>query len=415
MTAATTGIVWVGIDWADEVHAFALQHGEKIEHGTIEHSPEAIDLWTQKLRKRFPHSQIAIVLEQSKGGLIFALMKYSFIELYPINPKTLAKYREAWSPSRAKGDPADAGFLLEIGVTHHDRLRAWKPEPDEIRLLQRLTEQRVRLVNDLKRTGNRLTSTLKEYFPQVLDLFGKIYRNVVAEFLLRYPSLEDAQNASDMQLLSFLRSYSSGTIEKMKEKVQMLRTAVSLTKEAPVINSNKMFVKALALQLKALNEAIVDYEKQIEQLYSAHPDRHIFDSLPGAGSIMAPRLLAAMGTDRSRFNSAGELSNFTGISPVIEASGNQSWTHWRFFCNKHIRQAFIDWAFLSLRESFWAEAYYASQRAKGKKHPAAVRALAFKWQRIIFQMWKNKTRYCEADYLRALKKAGSPLCKAFAT
>jgi len=403
---------WIGIDWADEKHAFALQHEEIIEPGILHHSAETIEAWVQKLRKRFPGGKIAIVLEQSKGGLIFALMKYSFLELYPINPSTLAKYRAAWSPSRAKDDPTDAGFLLEIGVKHHDKLTLWKPESGETLLLQRLTEQRVRLVSDLKRTGNKLTSTLKEYFPQALALFGKIYRNVVADFILLYPSLQEAQKASDMELLSFFRSHSSGTIDRMKSKVALLRNALPLTTEPSVVESNKLFVKALALQLKALNQAISEYDSQIEALYEKHPDREIIESLPGAGPIMGPRLIAALGTNRARFASASELSCFTGISPVIEESGNQSWTHWRFFCNKHIRQAFVDWAFLSLRESFWAEAFYKSQRAKGKSHPLAVRALAFKWQRIIFQMWKNKSKYCEADYLRALKKAGSPLCRA---
>lgn len=187
MATLTTYSAWIGIDWADEKHAFALQSGTKTEHGSLFHTPESIDAWVRKLLNRFPDGKIAIVLEQSKGGLIFALMKYSSLVLYPINPSTLAKYRAAWSPSGAKDDPSDADFLLELGVTHHARLKPWIPEPEQTRLLQRLTEQRVRLLNDLKRTGNRLTSTLKEYFPQALELFGKIYRNVVAEFLSRYP------------------------------------------------------------------------------------------------------------------------------------------------------------------------------------------------------------------------------------
>lgn len=212
-----------------------------------------------------------------------------------------------------------------------------------------------------------------------------------------------------MDLLSFLRSHSSGTIERMKEKVALLRSATPLTTDAPVITSNKLHLKALALQLKALNESIAEYDSQIDLLYNSHPDKDIIDSLPGVGPIMGPRIIAALGTDRSRFDPAFELSNFAGISPVIARSGNQCWTHWRFVCNKHVRQAFIERAFLSLRQSFWAEAFYNSQRAKGKKNPVAIRALAFKWPRIIFQMWKYKTKYCEADYLRALKNGFTSL------
>ena len=98
---------------------------------------------------------------------------------------------------------------------------------------------------------------------------------------------------------------------------------------------------------------------------------------------------------------------------VVERSGNSSWTHWRFLRPTHISQTFIDFAFLSLRTSFWAEAFYAAQRAKGKSHNKAIRALAYKWQRIIFAMWKTRTPYNEARYLKNLNAKGSPLVRAF--
>jgi hypothetical protein len=53
-------------------------------------------------------------LEQSRGPLIYALLKYDFLILYPINPKTLARFREAFTPSRAKDDPRDAEYLVSV-------------------------------------------------------------------------------------------------------------------------------------------------------------------------------------------------------------------------------------------------------------------------------------------------------------
>jgi len=49
------------------------------------------------------------------------------------------------------------------------------------------------------------------------------------------------------------------------------------------------------------------------------------------------------------------------------------------------------------------------KRAAGMKHHAAVRALAFKWIRIIFRLWKTRTLYSEATYLQQLQATGSPL------
>jgi hypothetical protein len=53
--------------------------------------------------------------------------------------------------------------------------------------------------------------------------------------------------------------------------------------------------------------------------------------------------------------------------------------------------------------------YYLQQREKGSSHQAAVRALAFKWIRIVYKCWQDGKPYNETQYLRALKDRGSPL------
>jgi transposase len=176
-----------------------------------------------------------------------------------------------------------------------------------------------------------------------------------------------------------------------------------------VIASNTLLVKGLAIELKVLNQTIDEYNSEIEKTYLTIPDSKIFDSLPSAGEVSAPRLLAAMGTDRSKFSSAEELACFLGIAPVIERSGNQCWTHTRYKCSKPLKQAFVDWTFLSLRSSYWAEELYKKLRAKGKAHSVAIRAVAFKWVRIIFRCWKDRTAYSEINYLKALRKAGASI------
>jgi hypothetical protein len=93
----------------------------------------------------------------------------------------------------------------------------------------------------------------------------------------------------------------------------------------------------------------------------------------------------------------------------MERSGQSRWIRWRYFCPKFLRQSFHEYARESIRHSFWARAYYAQQRAKGKGHHAAVRALAFKWIRIIYKCWQSRTEYNEVSYLESLRKKGSPL------
>ncbi len=126
---------------------------------------------------------------------------------------------------------------------------------------------------------------------------------------------------------------------------------------------------------------------------------------------MGPRMLAALGDNRDRFNSAEEIQNYAGIAPVTERSGQKSWVHWRWQCAKFVRQTFVEWTAKTVNSSYWARLYYQGQREKGKSHQSAIRALAFKWIRIIYRCWKTRTRYDEAKYLLALKARKSPLLK----
>ena len=101
-----------------------------------------------------------------------------------------------------------------------------------------------------------------------------------------------------------------------------------------------------------------------------HPDAHIFSSLPGAGPILAPRLLAAMGSDRSRFNSSEEVAKYSGIAPVTERSGKAKWVHRRFACSRFVLQSFHEFAGQSILQCDWARAYYDHKKAEGKGHQA---------------------------------------------
>ena len=139
----------------------------------------------------------------------------------------------------------------------------------------------------------------------------------------------------------------------------------------------------------------------------AHPDFPIMDSFPGAGPALAPRLIAALGTDRSRFQSAQELQCYTGIAPVLEASGQQRWVHSRWACPKFVRQTIHEWALHSMAKSDWAREYYQAQRGRGKSHHTAVRALGFKWLRVLYRCWQHRTPYQEQIYLQALARRAS--------
>ena len=156
-------------------------------------------------------------------------------------------------------------------------------------------------------------------------------------------------------------------------------------------------------------QALTDFDTAIAQRAQSHPDCPLFQALPGAGPVFASRLLVAFGEQRERYPSATALQKYAGIAPVTERSGKKAWVHWRLQCPKFLRQSFVEWAAESIRHSFWAQVYSQQQRDKGKAHQAAVRALAFKWIRILYRCWQERTPYDEATYLQALTRRGSSL------
>src|SRR5215207_1976950 len=401
----------IGIDWSDRKHDLCLVEtasGTR-EASVLPHSPQAIDKWATALRARYGGQPVAVCLEQSRGPLIYALLKYDFLTLYPVNPRTLSKFREAFSPSRHKDDPPDAEFLAELLLHHRERLRAWCPDDERTRTLRLLVEHRRRLVGDRTRLSNRLTSLLKCYFPQVLEWFPDIRTEMVCDFLLRWPELSALKRVRRETLLKFFRSHNSVRRETLEARLAAIKAAVPLTTDGAVLRSSAAMAKALAAQMKATLSAVTEIEHEIEELCAAHEDYELFESLPGAGPVYASRLTAAPGSDRGRWLSADEVACLAGVAPVIERSGKSCWVRWRYFCPKFLRQTFHEYAGESIRHSFWARAYYEQQRAKGKSHHAAVRALAYKWVRIIFRCWQERAAYDEVKYLESLRRKGSSL------
>ena len=149
--------------------------------------------WVAQLQQRFGGGKIAVALEQRKGAVIHALLMYDCFVLYPINPKALARYREAFRTSGAKDDPLDSELLLDLVVRHRDRLRAWVPDTVESRKLQALCEQRRKLVDQRVSLTNCLTSLLKQYFPQALDWVGDLASVQACDFLMQWPTLAAVQ------------------------------------------------------------------------------------------------------------------------------------------------------------------------------------------------------------------------------
>ncbi len=401
----------IGIDWADKKHDLCLKlpDSDALEFSILTHTAEAIEDWANALRKRFKGQRIAICIESRKVPLIHALLKYDFLVLFPVNPQTLARYRRALRPSRAKDDPSDAQLLLDLVMRHPEQFLPWSPERPEVRALAQLVELRRTLVADKVRFTNRLIASLKNYYPQAIDWFEDKNSLIFCKFLERWPNLGAVQRAQEATLRKFFSAHNARYPQVIDRRIKSIKSSIPLTTDPGVIAPNQLMVNALVHQLALTLGYIHGFDQEISERFKALDDAPLFDALPGAGKHLAPRLLVAFGEDRSRFESADAVCRYAGIAPVTERSGNKSWVHWRYSCPKFLRQSFVEWTKETIRFSFWARAFYQLQREKGKTHQMAIRSLAFKWIRILFRCWQDRKPYDEAKYLIALKAKGSPL------
>jgi transposase len=376
---------FVAIDWSDAKHDICLLDVAtgKQEASLLKHTPEALEAWATAWRTRVAGPPIAVCLEPSRGPLIYTLLKDDFLVLYPINPATLAKYREAFSPSRAKDDPQAADYLLEVLLHHRDRLKAWRPDHAKTRTRPYLVEPRRRLVHDRTRSSHRMTALLKAYVPQALQGFGDIRTLLVGDGLLRGPTVEALKKVRPSTLETCLHEHHAVRKEPIAHRMAAIKEAIPLGTDQAVIHASVLMIKALAPQMKTTIEAIREFDQEIEQRCRTHADDPLFASLPGAGPVSAARLTAAMGTVRDRWTTVEERLCYSGVAPVRERRGKSRWIRWRYCWPKFLRQSCQEYAGESIHHSFWARAYDMSQRARGKSHQAAVRALAFKWIRII--------------------------------
>lgn len=292
----------IGMDWADEKHdgwLWEVAPGES-RHRVVEHTPEALAEWLGELQARYPGRRLAVGLEQSRGALIYALTSPAFLVLYPINPVTWSRDRQAFSPSRAKDDPRDAKLLSEILRLHRDKLTAWTPEDEQTRTLTWLNEERRKAVDLRAKLVLRLQSTLKLYFPQAIEWVGvHLYNPLARAFLLKWPTLDALQKASPKTIRAFYYAHNCRRPDPVEESIQARAEAQPLTKDPAGITASVMTVHMLAKPLRTLRDSIEQYDQEIARWFANHPEAFLFESLPGAGPALALELSEVSAADVS--------------------------------------------------------------------------------------------------------------------
>jgi len=403
-------VAWIGFDWGHKTHAFALQEAgsSQREDGTLTHSAESLHGWLRQLQQRFGGRPVGLTIEASRGAAIHALLQYPWLTIYPVNPVTSARYRKAFTPSGASDDLPDARVLLELGRDHHAKLRPLQPQDAQTLKLGGLVEARRDLVNRRTQVLTQINSLLGTYYPQATELVSNLDSDLAVEFLSRWPDLISLKAAKPGTVKRFYYAHNLRRPELLQARLQFITQAVALTTDLSRVEVAVLQLRCLLDQLRAFRKHIPFLEAEIKTVFAAHPEVDLFRNLPGAGAALAPRLCVAFGTDRTLYPEPASLQKLAGVAPVREKSGTQVWTHWRWFAPMFLRQTFVEWAAQTAEYSAWAKQFYRRMQAKGKRRQTILRALAFRWIRILWKCWQTHTPYDEATYLKQLLHRKSP-------
>ena len=402
----------VALDWGDKTHAFACQTTESSEKqtGQIEASAEALHGWLETMQQTYGGRRVALVIEAGRNALLHALLEHPWLDIYPVHSATSARFRTAFKPSGAKDDGPDAESLLTLLALHRDQLTRLQMNRPVTRELAALVSARRSAVDHRTQNTNQLRSVLKSYFPQALDLVGEDLGSALAlDFLDRWPELAAVQKVRPATLRTFYAGHNVRSAERIEERIRRVASARALTSDRAWIEPARLQVIMLIALLRVQQEHVEQFEQRIAAVFAVHPRAAFFRDLPGAGAALAPRLLVAFGDLIERYPNPAALQKYAGIAPVREKSGRQVWTHWRWHAPKFLRQSLVEWAGQTVVYCDWAKAYYRRQKRAGKEHHAILRALAFKWIRILWRCWHDGIPYREQHYLDALTRRGSPL------
>ncbi len=418
----------VGIDWAEEFHLVALgRPGEGvIQVSRVEHSPRAVDALVATIAGLEPDpGEVRVVIETRHGLLVERLVDAGYV-VVPVNPDLVARRR---GPAKKKDDAEDARIACLIALDRHERLRPLIAHGEVAGELRAIARDDERAARDERRLGNRLRADLLATFPAALAIGGEdMGAPTFLRLLERWPTAQVLAGASREELEAFARDNRHGWPERFADKVEASLAHDHFRPKDYLVRAKADTIRLAATQLLAIGRQRRAWERRMGELLlgtprqgrdhqprgdgrgKGFPGGEIYLSFPGLGDRLAARIAGEIGDHPESFDTPNSLQCYAGKAPVTRRSGKSELVvACRLAHNRYLGGAAQQWAFCSLKRSGWAREFYDSQRARGKGHQAALRALGNRWLEILWHCLHKAVLYDEAVHVvnrnRALGRA----------
>ncbi|MGW1008410.1 IS110 family transposase [Streptomyces sp. NPDC002520] len=393
----------IGDDWAEDHHDVELQDetGRKLAAARLPEGVEGIaklhELIARHGGEDLDPAEVVAGIETDRGSWVQALIASGY-QVYAINPRQVARFKERYGTSGAKSDKGDAHALADMVRIDRDQLRPVAGDSEQAQAVKVVARAHQTLIWERTRTYQRLRTTLREYFPAALAAYAdlELTSTDALELLIKAPTPAAGAKLTRPQITAVLALHRRHHRDAKAATIQSALREKQLGLPEPVTAAYAVTAQAHARLIIALNEQIAAMEEQVKAHFLAHPDAEIYLSMPGIAEITGARVLAEFGDDPTRYASAKARKNYAGTSPVTRASGKSHTVQARYVRNNRLADALQRQAFAALRASPGARRYYDKQRAREAGYNPALRQLGNRLVGILHGCLKTRTHYNEA-------------------
>lgn len=383
----------VGWDWAAEAHDITVMDdaGAVVDHWAPAHDELGLRATLGRLAAHGDPTALAVAIEATASVVIDRLLAAGH-PVVPIHPNSFHATRPRWGASKAKSDPGDSYKLADYLRTEGHRLRRLEPVNPATAEIQALSRARDDLVEAKVAAANQLAALLKRHWPGAAAIFARLDSAIALDFLDDYPTPTSAARLGESRMAMFCRRHSYSGRRSPAQLLDRLRAAPEATQaiSAEVLTE---LVRAQTRHLRGLLASIADLDRALGAALLEHPKAQLLQAMPRIGEINLAQIIGELGPILDRSIDVDHACAEVGAVPVTRASGKTTSVNFRWAVNTRARNALTTFADNSRHNSPWAAHLYAQARARGKRHPHAIRILARAWMRVIWACWTTNTAY----------------------
>ena len=382
--------VFLGLDVGKgEHHAVALdRNGKKIFDRSLPNDERKLRELIGKLRS---HGTVLLVVDQPATiGALPVAVALAVGVLVGYLPGLAMRRIADLHPGQAKTDARDAAIIAEAARTMPHTLRALAHDDETVAELTMLSGFDDDLAGQITATSNRIRGLLVQIHPTLERVLGpRLDHPAVLDLMQTWPTPAALAAAGRKRVLARLvkKAPRMGTrlTEDIFAALDQQRVVVTGTNAAGIV------LPRLAAQLAALRQQRAEVVQQVQVLVDAHPLSKVLTTLPGIGIRTCARILTEV--VGKNFPTAGHLASYAGLAPVTRRSGTSiKGEHPNRAGNKILKRTMFLSAFAALRDPISRD-YYDRKIAQGKRHNAALIALARRRSDVIYAMLRDNKPY----------------------